>query len=291
MTQRTLFPLDTNTVVNVSKVPHRSPFRFPGGKTWLVPHARLWLESLSNRPHTFIEPFAGGAIVGLTAAFERYVDHVMLVELDDQVASVWKTILGPNCKWLANQILSFNLTYENALEVIKRTPRSMREKAFQTLLKNRTYHGGILANGSGMIKHGESGRGISSRWYPRTIHDRILGINALKKSISFFEGDGLEVMREYAPRPHAVFFIDPPYTAGGKSAGKRLYRFCDVDHEELFQVASNLKGECLITYDDAPEVRALAEKHGFQYKLIAMQNTHLTKMTELVVSKNLNWLQ
>ena len=25
-------------VINVSAVPHRSPFRYPGGKTWLVPY-------------------------------------------------------------------------------------------------------------------------------------------------------------------------------------------------------------------------------------------------------------
>jgi hypothetical protein len=30
-------------VVNVSTVPHRSPFRYPGGKTWLVPRVRDWL--------------------------------------------------------------------------------------------------------------------------------------------------------------------------------------------------------------------------------------------------------
>ena len=31
--------------VNVASVPQRSPFRYPGGKTWLVPHIRRWLGS------------------------------------------------------------------------------------------------------------------------------------------------------------------------------------------------------------------------------------------------------
>jgi hypothetical protein len=34
-------------VVNVSTVPHRSPFRYPGGKTWLVPRVRDWLKSIT----------------------------------------------------------------------------------------------------------------------------------------------------------------------------------------------------------------------------------------------------
>jgi DNA adenine methylase len=29
-----------NKIVNVASVPQRSPFRYPGGKTWLVPIVR-----------------------------------------------------------------------------------------------------------------------------------------------------------------------------------------------------------------------------------------------------------
>jgi DNA adenine methylase len=32
----------------------------------------------------------------------------------------------------------------------------------------------------------------------------------------------------------AVFFIDSPYTAGGKRAGSRLYTHFEVDHEKTF---------------------------------------------------------
>ena len=59
-------PSASTDIVNVASVPHRSPFRYPGGKTWLVPRVRQWLASI-ERPHELIEPFAGGAIVGLSA--------------------------------------------------------------------------------------------------------------------------------------------------------------------------------------------------------------------------------
>ena len=39
--------------------------------------------------------------------------------------------------------------------------------------------------------------------------------------------------------------------AGGKRAGKRLYKYCDIDHEELFSTCETLKGDFLITYDNA----------------------------------------
>ena len=51
------------SVVNVSSIPQRSPFRYPGGKTWLVPLVRQWLRSLPRRPALLVEPFAGGAIL------------------------------------------------------------------------------------------------------------------------------------------------------------------------------------------------------------------------------------
>jgi DNA adenine methylase len=57
-------------IVNVASVPLRSPFRYPGGKTWLVPRIRRWLASLPSKPDEFVEPFTGGGIVGLTVAFE-----------------------------------------------------------------------------------------------------------------------------------------------------------------------------------------------------------------------------
>jgi len=59
-------------IVNVASVPQRSPFRYPGGKTWLVPYVRMWLKARPHPIEELIEPFAGGGIVGLTAAFESY---------------------------------------------------------------------------------------------------------------------------------------------------------------------------------------------------------------------------
>jgi len=162
--------------------------------------------------------------------------------------------------------------------------------AFRTIVKNRVNHGGILAPGSGMVKRGENGRGMLSRWYPKTLKQRILDIISIRERITFIEGDGLEVMRQYADCTDAVFFIDPPYTAAGKKAGRRLYTYYELDHEELFRIAASLQGEFLMTYDDAEGVRELAARYGFATRLVAMKNTHHAKMTELLISRNLEWV-
>src|SRR5438270_820835 len=74
--QLTLFELSLSQAVNVASVPQRSPFRYPGGKTWLVPRIRQWLKQPVRE---FIEPFAGGGIVSLTVAAEKLADHLTLV--------------------------------------------------------------------------------------------------------------------------------------------------------------------------------------------------------------------
>jgi len=108
--------------------------------------------------------------------------------------------------------------------------------------------------------------------------------------IDFRQQDGIAVIHEYSKEKKVTFFIDPPYTAGGKKAGKRLYRYYNLDHEKLFAACESIKGNFLMTYDNAEEVKAMAREHGFQMRLIPMNNTHHATMEELVIGKELSWM-
>ena len=280
----------TPKIVNVASVPQRSPFRYPGGKTWLVPQVRDWLRSLPKRPTLFIEPFGGGGIISLTVACEQLADRVLMVELDAGVAAVWKTIVEGDAAWLGEEIVRFTLTPETFRERLARPADTTAELAFQTILKNRVNRGGILAPGAGVSKVGENGKGILSRWYPQTLRRRILDIAMVRDRITFIEGDGLAVLRQHRERADTVTFIDPPYTAGGKRAGSRLYNHTELDHGELFAITASFSGDFLMTYDDAAELHQLAAHHRFQTRTIAMKNTHHAKMNELLIGRRLDWL-
>lgn len=293
--QQLVFPyIDDEVVaakpVNVSSIPQRSPFRYPGGKTWFVPTFRSWIASLYPKPEVLVEPFAGGGITSLTALFEDLVKSVVMVELDDEIAAVWKAVVGGHTKWLAQRILEFDLTRDSVINEISITAADIREKAFQTILKNRTFHGGILAEGAGFLKHGENGKGIRSRWYPETLARRFIDLSLIANRICFRHEDGLEVIHEFSKRKDAIYFIDPPYTAGGKKAGNRLYRHCSLDHDRLFSLCETIKGDFLMTYDNADEVKVMARRHNFQMRLIPMNNTHHATMEELVIGKDLSWM-
>lgn len=276
-------------VVNVAAVPKRSPFRYPGGKTWLIPQIRNWIKSQSQKPEILIEPFAGGGIVGLTAAAESLVDHVIMSELDDNVAAVWNTIIYGDAEWLMDRIVTFVPQKEFILEVLNESTNSEKELAFQTILRNRVSHGGILAPGAGLIKNGENGKGISSRWYPLTLKNRILSILSYRNKITFLHSDGLDLLNEYSTNSNVIFFVDPPYTAIGKKAGKRLYQLHELNHRELFRLCKSLTGDMLLTYENSAGMQNLAEEFSFQYKHVAMNNTHHATMNELLIGRDLSW--
>lgn len=197
---------DPFQVVNVATVPQRSPFRFPGGKTWLIPIIRKWLGNKHPVKH-LCEPFLGGGIVSLSAAYENLAEHVTMVELDEEIASVWDTIVNGDLEGLANQIFYFDLTPENVQQVLQKTDQNVEEKAFCTILKNRVFHGGIMTKGSGLIKTGENGKGLKSRWYPKTLRDRILAIRHIKHKLTFTKGDAFEVLERLKDDEETCFFM------------------------------------------------------------------------------------
>lgn len=281
--------LYTEKPVNVASVPQRSPFRYPGGKTWLVPILRAWLRGLPRKPDLFLEPFAGGGIASLTVSFEKLAGHAVMAETDAGVASVWKTILTGQGDWLAQEILDFELTIGNVKKALEEdadgSAISLRRRAFLTLLRNRVQRGGIMAPGAGLVKNGENNRGIRSRWYPETLARRIREIDMNLRRLSFYNGDGLTLIDEYRADPRAAFYIDPPYT----KAAKRLYRNWRIDHRRLFEKMATVAGSFLMSYDNEKEVRDLSLEFGFEFRPLRMKNTHHTEMTELLIGRNLSW--
>ncbi|MYE00167.1 MAG: DNA adenine methylase [Alphaproteobacteria bacterium] len=278
------FPASRFPVVNVATVPQRSPLRYPGGKTWLIPHIRHWLTE--TQPEILIEPFAGGAIVSLTAIMEDLVSSAVMIEIDRDVAAFWRSAFESGAT-LGEWIRQFEPTHESLSRLATEPPRTLEEHGFRTLVLNRTRRGGILAPGASFSRHGENGKGVLSRWYPETLISRIDAIQEYADRIAFFEGDGLKILpvllQGWGRR--AAVFLDPPYTAlGGKRAGARLYVHSDVDHAALFQVLADHESNFLMTYDAAPEIVDLVGRHDFDAVCLSMKNTHHNRLPELVIT-------
>jgi DNA adenine methylase len=87
------------------------------------------------------------------------------------------------------------------------------------------------------------------------------------------------------PEHDTAWFVDPPYTAGGKRVGGRLYTFSEVDHEHLFFEMARCMGPVMMTYDDVPEVVSLAAKYHFEILRAPMKTTHHEIKNELLLLK------
>lgn len=276
------------TPINVAQVAQLSPLRYPGGKTWLVPEVRSWIRSLPQLPHTLVEPFAGGAIVGLTVAAERLAQEVVLVEKDPAVSALWELLVAGTdmqVEELFDRILGFEMTSETVDAALSGYATSLQMKAFATIVKNRVNRGGILAAGASRMKTGENGRGLKSRWYPETLVRRMRAIRTFNHRLGFMSGDAFDLLPMMKTDSDTAWFVDPPYTAGGNRAGSRLYTFSEIDHERLFKEMSECAGPVMMTYDDAQEVRDLAARNGFSVKEVPMKTTHHEVKNELLLLK------
>ncbi len=281
------FAVSPIPAVNVASVPQRSPLRYPGGKTWLVPHIRAWLGGFRRAPQVLVEPFAGGAIVSLTAIMENLAERCVMAELDRDVAAFWHAALREGAT-LGGLVERFEVTRKNVIELGQEDPRNVVEHGFRTLVLNRTRRGGILAPGASLARAGEAGKGVASRWYPRTIMDRLGAIASVADRITFCETDGLKLLGSLlsAGCGDLAVFVDPPYTAGGKRAGKRLYAHSEIDHPGLFRMLAESDVSFLMTYDRAPEVEAWVREYGFVAVQVVMKNTHHARVPELVISRS-----
>ncbi len=233
-----------------------------------------------------MEPFAGGATVSLTAVMEGLAERCVMSEIDPDVAAFWKAALWHNDE-LIECVRTFVPTRESVALLDCKSSGDVVERGFRTLVLNRTRRGGILANGASLARAGEAGKGVASRWYPDTISRRLKAISDYADRIEFRETDGLEILRKatFAPHSRTVVFVDPPYTAAGKGAGKRLYNHNQLDHRKLFTRLAQSEADFLMTYDQSHEIIDLIGSHCFQVKRVNMKNTHHDQLWELLITR------
>ena len=276
-------PTSSIAAVNVAAVPQRSPLRYPGGKTWLIPHVRRWL---ADGCKVLVEPFAGGGIVSLTAVMEGLAQRALMVDLDRDVAAFWHAALM-HCDDLASLVLAFEVSRDSVHDLERHTPATVVEHGFRTLVLNRTRRGGVLAPGAALTRNGENGNGVGSRWYPETLVRRLRVIADHADRITFCEGDGEAMLELTASIDGVRLFVDPPYTAsGGKHAGSRLYAHNAIDHQRLFETLARTGADFLMTYDCSSEVLELVAKHRFEAVAVEMKNGHHARIPELVITRD-----
>ncbi len=248
-----------------------SLLRYPGGKRWMLPYARRFAEV--NRPKVFLEPFAGGAVVGMSLLASNAIKHLVMVEKDARVAAFWREALTSQS--FAKRVEAFKCTRRNVERICEG-----EQDAFWVLVKNRCSFAGVL-DGAGLMRKGD-GRGVASRWNRKVLGDNLRQVCSLRNRVVLIEGDGVQALEGWKQGA----FIDPPYLGAGSS----LYRHWKVDPGKLMKTLTTISGPWFATYDPISIVENLAKVYEFSTRRVMVWACRgYAYKPELIIGRNLDW--
>lgn len=243
-----------------------SPLRYPGGKSRM---ARYLAEMFINQPsvmdvEVFIEPFAGGAGVGLALVDSGVVDELWLMDLNPSLAAFWRTVLRDGDAF-ADRVETSEASmvrWDTSRELVAAAETGEViddwDLAFAGFFINRCSRSGICSPTAGPMggRH-QSGRWtIGARYNPAALAARIRHVAAMSSRITFHEFDGIDYVAgldgSVGFEDEVMILADPPYLR----EGPRLYArsFDLTEHRRLAAALTGSPTRWVLTYDDEPRV-------------------------------------
>jgi DNA adenine methylase len=230
-----------------------SPLRYPGGKGRLAGFVAQLISSQPFTPRTYVEPFAGGAGVGLSLLFNEYVEEIVLNDLDEGVAAFWRAAFEHTDE-LEQRVRRCTPTID---EWHRQHDRYTRKKGndlelgFAAFFLNRTNRSGIL-DARPIGGYEQIGKwGIEARFNSEELADRIRRIGRYASRVTVCQEDGIELTRRYLKDADAFIYADPPYLQ--KADDLYLNALTWKDHARLAKYLR--RGErWFLTYDADPRI-------------------------------------
>ncbi len=238
-----------------------SPLRYPGGKGKVADYFKQVFKDNFLYDGVYIEPYAGGASVGLSLLFNEYASKIVINDIDRSIFSFWHSVLNKTdelCKLIHDTPVNID-TWERQRLVQKEKQRlSLLKVGFSTFYLNRTNRSGIIT--AGMI----GGRQQSGEWKIDARYNKINLINRIeriaqyKDKIELHNSDAVQLvksLRKTLPEK-SLFYFDPPYYVKGKDLYLNYYQ--DTDHQDIAKEINKVdKQMWIVTYDDVNQIRKL----------------------------------
>ncbi|HVW16906.1 MAG TPA: DNA adenine methylase, partial [Solirubrobacteraceae bacterium] len=225
-----------------------SPLRYPGGKGRLAAFIGRLIESQPVRASTYVEPFAGGAGVGLRLLFDEYVEQVVLNDLNPGIAAFWRAILEDTDSFL-DLIADADLSVEewHRQRAQYRDGGSDLQLGFATFYLNRTNRSGILdARPIGGLE--QTGKWlIDARFNKDKLSHRVRVLSRYASRITVCEQDGVGLAETYLGDPEFFMYADPPYLVEGDDL--YLHAMSWDDHQRLARMLKAAPNGWFLTYD------------------------------------------
>ncbi|MGS0737999.1 DNA adenine methylase [Pseudomonas sp. GG8] len=265
-----------------------TPLRYPGGKAKLG----AWLAHLLRHNSingAYIEAYAGGAGAAIYLLSNRYVENIVINDLDPAIYSFWSSVVN-NSESFIKLIMDTPVTMEERdkqksiyLQPFKHTEL---ELGFATFFLNRTNRSGIIKGGVIGGKNQDGKYKIDARYTKDNLAKRVQDIGAMKDRISIHSEDALKFLNSIRLDNNSLINLDPPYYNKGSQLYSNFYKH--DDHVSISNLIHKIKTPTIITYDNCEEIQEIYEDHqSLTFDIIYSSHLERPIAKELLIYKNI----
>lgn len=245
-----------------------------GGKRVLA--ARI-IKKIEQTPHSmYVEPFVGMGGVFLRRTMRPQVEVINDISTD--VTTLFRILQRHYPQFL--DTLKWQLASRADFDRLRKADPSTLtdlERAARFLYLQRLAFGGQVTNRNFGVTTTGGARFNLTKLVPmlEDVHERLAPV--------IIERLPFDRLIKTYDRPHALFYLDPPYWGSETDYGKDV--FSRADFEVLRGLLSNLKGRFILSINDRPEVREMFA--GFAIEPVALNyrvGGGVTPAKELIIS-------
>lgn len=243
-------------------------FRYPGGKSKIKNVICKHLSVYASDPTLeYREPFFGGGSIGLKHLLGGSQSSIWINDKDPGISCLWTAVilypdeLKDRVKRFAASVIAFDAYKMELLQKdsVPNNKHDLIRHAFMKLAIHQISYSGLGTKSGGPLggRSQSSKYKIDCRWSPHYIckkidhiHDRFSTFNIRENRCTNYdfadliEADG-----------NALLYLDPPYYVKGNDLYQQGMTF--EDHERLASALHATSHQWILSYDDAPEIRAL----------------------------------
>lgn len=234
-------------------MPFYTPLRYPGGKRRLAPVVMRLLEANGMKDVRYIEPYAGGAAVGISLLLEEYASVIHLNDLARPVYAFWHTVLNDTdalCRRVSRVKVTIAEWRRQRKVYERRETADLDDVGFAAFFLNRTNRSGILNGGVIGGKEQTGDWALDARFTKDELIRRIRQVGRYRSRIKLHQVDALKFTQQVIRNmDNAFVFYDPPYIENGQDLYLNNYDL--DDHRELAAEVSRLRQPWIVTYDYA----------------------------------------
>ena len=230
-----------------------SPFRYPGGKSRLLPIIMPYLNDMLQ--DSFSDGFVGGGSVLLEVASKYPNISLFANDKDYWIYCFWKIVSDNDRSQLDElfRLMRFQPIIKMFNEMRQKNPTSEVEAAYYAIFFNRTTFSGIATSGPIGGQEQQSKWTMDCRYnYPK-LKSKIEKCHALLKGRTTVENKDI-IEYNYLTDSNLPIYLDSPYFI----KGDMLYRakMDNSHHEKLADILSK-RTNWVSSYDDCFEIRSL----------------------------------